>query len=134
MDSMLYYKGALDILTCGVIHAVDILRWMGGEAEKVCSDIASFPSGRDDAFNAIIKLQNGAVDFLLSNWPAEKRIWSVEMHSFGISAFAEPDEGAVVFKDNENEGEHIKTSDAGGERNYLNTADFSQRTDILSIV
>ncbi|HIE43979.1 MAG TPA: Gfo/Idh/MocA family oxidoreductase [Candidatus Omnitrophica bacterium] len=32
-----YYDGAIDILTSDAIHAVDVLRWIGGEVKKVSS-------------------------------------------------------------------------------------------------
>jgi len=34
-----YYNGAIDIVYCDAVHAVDTLRWMGGDVAKVVSDI-----------------------------------------------------------------------------------------------
>lgn len=106
-----YYGGAIDILTCDAIHAVDILRWMGGEVKKVSSDVENFYAEYDNAFNSLLKFENGAVGFLLTNWVVGKRIFQVEMHAKGISAFAEPDDKAIIYKDNKKEAEFLSTQE-----------------------
>lgn len=107
-----YYNGAVDVLTCDAIHAVDTLRWMGGEIKKISSDVENYHAEHDTAFNALVKFENGAVGMLLCNWVVGKRIFSVEMHSKGISAYAEPDDKAVIFKDDNKEGEEISNHEA----------------------
>lgn len=125
LNSPLYYRGVVDALTCDVIHAVDTLRWMGGEVEKVCSVISSFSSGNGDSFNAVIKFRNGAAGLLCANWSAGRRVFSVEMHSRCISSFSDPDEGSVVFRDNGKEGERMKSSDVAGGGEMYKYAGFS---------
>ncbi len=101
-----------DILTCDAIHAVDTLRWLGGEIKKISSDIEKFYAEYNNAFNALLKFENGTIGFLLTNWAAGKRIFSVEMHAKGISAFVEPDNKTVIYKDNKEEGEIFSTQKA----------------------
>lgn len=119
-----YYNGAIDILTCDAIHAVDMLRWIGGEVKKISSDVENFYAEYDNAFNALLKFENGAVGFLLTNWVVGKRIYSVEMHAKGISAYAEPDDKAVIYKDNEEKGEIISTAEIAGSDQLYKYAGF----------
>lgn len=119
-----YYGGAIDILTCDAIHAVDTLRWMGGEVKKISSDVENFYAGYNNAFNALLKFESGAVGFLLTNWVVGKRIFSVEMHAKGISAFAEPDDKAVIYKDNKEKGEVFSTQEIAGSEKIHKYAGF----------
>lgn len=109
-----YYKGAVDILTCDVIHAVDLLRWAGGEIEKISSTIDRYYSEQNNAFNALIKFKSGATGFLISNWAAGKREFSLELYSRGISAVVDPDRNAVLYKDNNEEGYTLTARTASG--------------------
>jgi len=60
-----YYRGASDVLSCDAVHAVDTLRWMsGGEAGAVASCVDSWYMDFDNAFNALIRFDNGAVGVL----------------------------------------------------------------------
>ena len=119
-----YYNGAIDILTCDAIHAVDILRWLGGEVKKVSSDVGNFYAEYNNAFNALLKFESGAVGFLFTNWAAGKRIFSVEMHAKGISAFAEPDDKTIIYKDNKEEGEIFSTQEAANSKEMHKYAGF----------
>ena len=119
-----YYGGAIDILTCDAIHAVDILRWMGGEVKKVSSDIENFYAEYDNTFNALLKFEGGAVGILLTNWVVGKRILRVEMHAKGISVFAEPDDKAIIYKDNKEEGEILPTKEVAQSNKEYKYAGF----------
>jgi len=53
-----YYSGAVDVLTSDVIHAVDTLRWMGGdEVSNVCSSVRRLFVPYDNSFNASARYQ-----------------------------------------------------------------------------
>lgn len=109
-----YYGGAVDILTCDAIHAVDNLRWMGGEVKKIVSKVDRFHAPVDNAFNALVEFESGAVGILLTNWVTGRRIYSVEMHAFNISAYAEPDDRALIYRDGSLEPEVILNTEAAG--------------------
>lgn len=98
-----YYDGAIDILTCDAIHAVDSLRWMGGEVKSVASDVRSIYAEYDNSFNALLKYENGATGVLLTNWVVGKRVHTFEMHAKGISAFVNGDDSAFIYSDNKEE-------------------------------
>lgn len=121
-----YYDGAIDILTCDAIHAVDTLRWICGEPEKIVSDIRAIGTSYDNSFNAFMKFKNGSVGFLNTNWTVGKRIFSIEMHSKGISAFVEPEVEARIFKDNEKVPELYKAEEYVGSDAFYKIAGFYQ--------
>ncbi|HOK55776.1 MAG TPA: Gfo/Idh/MocA family oxidoreductase [bacterium] len=109
--NFLYYNGAVDILTCDGIHAVDTLRWLCGEVKKIKSVIKSYFSNIPNAFNAIIEFEKGATGILLTNWTVGKRIHTFEIHSLGISAFVDCNDRAIIFKDNREEPEIFSAFD-----------------------
>jgi len=110
----LYFDGAVDLLTSDGIHAVDTLRWIGGEAEKVASDVRSCCVDYANSFNALIKFRNGCSGLLTTNWAVGKRVHAFEMHAKGISAFINPNEKAVIYSDDKEEGLVMTTEEASG--------------------
>ena len=119
-----YYDGAVDILTSDAIHAVDNLRWMGGEVKKVFSDVKKVDFDYHNMFNAMVQFENGSIGFLIANWRAGKRIFRVEMHGRGISAFVEPEARSVIYKDSNEDGEITAAKDAAGSAEFYKTAGF----------
>lgn len=109
-----YYAGAIDILTCDAIHAVDALRWMGGEVISVASDIRRLHAEYDNSFNALLRFENGATGFLLTNWVVGKRVHTFEMHAKGISAFVDGDDKAMIYRDNKAEAQMLDSREVAG--------------------
>jgi predicted dehydrogenase len=99
LDQPQYSDGAVDLLTYDAIHSVDTLRWLGGEVEKVVSDVswhyADYPSG----FNALVKFEGGATGHLLTSYKVGKRVHTFELHAKGISAFVDPGSVAHIYAD-----------------------------------
>ena len=99
-----YYRGAMDILTCDAIHAVDTLRYLcGGEVVSVASDVRRLDSDVINIHMALITFSTGATGVLLTNWMTGRRLFSVEIHSPGVSVFGDPEEGGNVYADNKAE-------------------------------
>lgn len=97
-----YYKGAIDMLTCDGIHAVDTLRYLcGGEVESVASDNRRLDAEHWTAHLAMIKFSSGATGLLLVNFMTGRRMFTVEVHTSGASFFGDPEEGGRLFADNE---------------------------------
>jgi len=113
-----YYQGAVDVLTCDAIHAVDTLRWMAGEVERVAGSVRSIYADYENSFNALIEFKNGCTGFLVTNWAVGKRIHTFEMHAKGISAFINPNEGAVIYSDNKDEGHAMRTDEVAGSHEF----------------
>lgn len=96
-----YYKGAMDMLTCDGIHAVDTLRYLcGGEVVSVASDSRRLDGGHWNIHLALVRFSSGATGLLLNNFMVGRRIFSVEIHAPGISFFGDPEEGGKLFADN----------------------------------
>jgi predicted dehydrogenase len=96
-----YYKGAMDMLTCDGIHAVDTLRYLcGGDVVSVASDSRRLDGGHWNIHLALVRFSSGATGLLLNNFMAGRRIFSVEIHAPGISFFGDPEEGGKLFADN----------------------------------
>jgi len=120
-----YYDGAIDILTCDCIHAVDLLRWMsGGEAKSVVGDVRCLHDNYETAFYAMVKFDNDVVGMLLGNWKTGGRVQTFEMHSHGASAFVEPDEGGTLIVDEEKQ--RFDTAEVAGSDELIMSHGFFQ--------
>lgn len=62
----------------------------------------------------LARFESGAVGILLTNWVTGRRIYSVEMHAYNISAYAEPDDRALIYRDGSLEPEVIRNTEAAG--------------------
>ncbi|MCK9266460.1 Gfo/Idh/MocA family oxidoreductase [bacterium] len=132
-----YYQGAIDILTCDAIHAVDILRWMGGDVKKVVSVVSNLFCDTPNRFCALMEFENGAAGYLSTNWISGKRTYSVEMHGKGIVAYADPEEDAKIFKDGQKEVDIIKAETFTGETDpdsYKNTGFFHENKHFIECI
>lgn len=130
-----YYNGAIDILTCDAIHAVDILRWMGGEVISLASDIRRLYAEYDNSFNAILKFENGATGFLLTNWVVGKRVHTFEMHAKGISAFVDGDNSAFIYRDNNELAQIINAREiAGSSETYKYYGFYSENRHFIDCI
>jgi len=98
-----YYRGAIDILHCDAIHAVDALRYYCGlsNVTNVTSEIRTLDCWYAVSFNAIVTFENGVVGVLLSNWRTGRRVFKFEFHAYGASGYADADGAAHVWKNNE---------------------------------
>jgi len=79
-------------LVLDVIHAVDLLRWIGGEVRRVHSltgQIYSSVEGHMNFYTAILEFEDGGVGILNSNRTAGGRVLRFEAHSKGISAYGD---------------------------------------------
>ena len=117
-----YYKGAIDILRCDCIHAVDTLRWMAGaDLADVVGDVRTLcDETYANAFNALMRFDNDCSGVLLGNWCVGKRVHTFEMHARGISAFVDCNSVAHVYSDNSEEGLTLSATEvAGSEENRV---------------
>ena len=97
-----YYRGAIDILHCDAIHAVDSLRYYCGLADvkAVASEVRNLDGWYPASFSAIVHFANDAVGILLTNWRTGGRLFKFEFHSCGASAFVDIDGQGKVYVDN----------------------------------
>ena len=52
---------------------------------------------------ALVTFSTGATGVLLTNWMTGRRLFSVEIHSPGVSVFGDPEEGGSVYADTNTE-------------------------------
>jgi virulence factor len=118
-----YYGGAIDMLTCDIIHAVDALRWMCGEATKVASTVRSRHTDYMNSFNALMEFDGGATGVLLSNFAVGARVHTFEMHTKGFSAYVDPNNKAVIY-DGTEDGVELGTEEAAGSQEHQKVYGF----------
>ncbi|HZO89476.1 MAG TPA: Gfo/Idh/MocA family oxidoreductase [Chthonomonadaceae bacterium] len=88
--SAIYYDGAVDVIGCDAIHAVDTLRYLaGGNVVHVASVVGQYDSPVPNAWNALVAFDNGVTGVLQSNWNVGGRMHCFEVHSPGYSAYVE---------------------------------------------
>jgi len=131
-----YYGGAIDILTCDAVHAVDSLRWLGGEVDRLASDIGRFGTDYPNSFNTLMKFESGAVGFLVANWAVGGRVHTWEIHAHGISAYVDPDTtGAHIHIENKpNEGHLDPVESAGSEERHIVYGFFGESRHFIDCI
>lgn len=91
--STAYYGGAIDCLACDAVHAVDLLRFMGGEVKSLEAAVSRFPlDGHCEVANswiAVVRFESGAVGELSAHWASAARALHFEMHNDQVSAVSE---------------------------------------------
>lgn len=109
-----YYNGAIDILSCDAVHAVDALRFMGGDVKKVVGEVCNQGISFDTRFNALVSFESGAAGVLMANWRVGGRVHQFEMHAEGISAYVNPNSHAEVYVEGSDKPKKITTQKAAG--------------------
>lgn len=100
-----YYRGAIDVLRCDAIHAVDALRYYCGlsDVKAVASDVRKLDSWFPVSFNALVYFENDTVGILHVNWRTGKRSLKFEFHAAGASAYVDADGVGEVWVPSEPE-------------------------------
>ncbi|MEM1558460.1 MAG: Gfo/Idh/MocA family oxidoreductase [Candidatus Bathyarchaeia archaeon] len=102
--------GRVSHLVADVIHAVDALRFMGGEVDEVTAYVCRFYADYMNSFNALVKFRNGCIGHLCSNYSSGGRVHYFEMHSKALYAFVnlpfEPEkQEALILRGGKSYGE-----------------------------
>lgn len=130
------YNGVIDILSCDAIHAVDTLRHLcGGDVTAVASDVRNLGANDYNAYCAIAKFSSGATGILHANWACGRRFFKVEMHGLGVSAYAEPDEGGMLYADDDTGGEAFDPAAcAGGSEDWRRLGFYHESRHFIDCV
>lgn len=133
-SSAVYYRGAIDILHCDAIHAVDALRWLSGsEPKRVTSLVSTYNDVVPNAFNALVQFESGATGTLHTNWNVGARTHTFEIHGPNISAFVDPDGTSVLHH-----GKEVTTFDfkevAGSEERHRNYGFYHESEHFINSV
>lgn len=113
-----YYDGPASMLILDGIHAVDTLRWLGGEVSNAVSMSGTWHTGYLNSFRALIRFRNGCTGSLSADWAAGRRLQTVEMHSEGISVFVDIDRTVVVYADDREEPEVVEVTKIAGSNDF----------------
>jgi len=135
-DAGAYYGGAIDILSCDAVHAVDALRFMGGDVVDCTSAVRYLGKKFATSWQAIVEFESGAIGVLLTNWQTGGRVHQFEMHSHGASAFIDPDVQAILHLNNKLKAEVITTQEAAGGRteNYHYYGFFGENRHFIDCI
>lgn len=99
-----YEKGGIEALTSDAIHAVDTVRYLcEGEVESVASDVRRLGAEHHTAHYALVKFSTGAVGAILTNFMCGRRMFTVEIHSPGVSCFGDLEEGGYIYANGKTE-------------------------------
>ena len=98
-----YYRGAIDILRCDAIHAVDALRYFAqlADVRHVASEVRTLDAWYPVSFNSLVHFENDVVGILQANWRTGRRVFKFEFHGLGASAYANIDGEGTVWSDNQ---------------------------------
>lgn len=95
-----YSRGGIEALTSDAIHAVDTVRYLcGGEVVSVASDVRRLGAEHHTAHYALVTFSTGAVGTIMTNFMCGRRMFTVEIHSPGISCFGDLEEGGCIYAD-----------------------------------
>jgi len=110
-DAYPYYRGAIDLLHCDAIHAVDALRYYAGLAEvrSVASEVRRLDCWYPVSFNALVCFANDVVGLLKINWRVGRRWFKLEFHACGASAMVDTDGEGAAWADGRNEPSFAST-------------------------
>jgi predicted dehydrogenase len=83
-----FFEGSVSAFVSDTIHAVDMMRWIaGGTPVKAATIQAQYYDDMPNAWNSIVKFDNGVTGILKANYKTGGRIHTFEIHGPGASAF-----------------------------------------------
>lgn len=88
-DKRPYYDGVASILIYDAIHAVDMLRWLGGEPEAIRAVTRESCKDQDTKYVALARFAGGCTGFLNCTWNSGTRTLSAELHGACSVAFVD---------------------------------------------
>ena len=80
-------------------HTIDLLRFFGGNIEKLSSFTGRVTEQEADQFSVSLKFCNGAVGSYISNWYSPGG-WTINLYGKGISVIFKPLESGYYLNDN----------------------------------
>jgi len=70
-------------------HAVDLLRWAGGDVKNVHSYVSKHYCDETNTYNALVEFESGAIGIFNANRASGARIHNIELHSKYTWAFVD---------------------------------------------
>ncbi len=129
IDSSPYYRGAIGMLRCDMIHAVDMMRHLGGEVIELANYNRCIGTDYVNSCNAIARFDSGRVGVMQTTWGAGRRFFTIEIHGHGISVFVDPDSHGILYSHDYPDGKRYTPAEIAGSDEYLNKVGFARETD-----
>ncbi len=76
------------------IHAVDAMRWLGGEVKALHSAVRAVEGVDPNTFAVLMEFESGAMGLLHAGWATGPRVHSFELHAVGASAYVDTNKQA----------------------------------------
>ncbi len=90
-------RGGVSAFISDTIHAIDLIRWMaGGKAVAAAMVEAQYDDEVPNAWNGIIRFDNGVTGVLKANYRTGGRVHRFEAHGAGISAYIDVGMGEEI--------------------------------------
>jgi predicted dehydrogenase len=83
-----FYNGCASAFVCDTIHAIDILSWIANsEPANAATVISCVNSPVENAWNSVIRFENGIQAVLKANYQTGGRVHTFELHGPNASAY-----------------------------------------------
>jgi virulence factor len=121
-----YY--GMNILRTDVIHAIDVLRWLGGEPVEVISVNQQAFADWENSHAALLQFHTGAVGLLAACRTAGSRYERFEIHGRGISAYIRAPEVAEIRTEGQSEPLILRGEELAGTADPRLTYGYADET------
>lgn len=131
-----YYDGQIDAIGCDAIHSVDFLRFAtDGDAESVASLVSAYGADEPDAWQALVRFDNGASGVLHTFWNCGGRQHLFELHAVGASAYIDPDGRTTLKAEKGNVIEELDSKGTGDrDEMYLSYGHLAQAQHFIDCI
>lgn len=89
--------GGCDVVYLDAIHAIDALRWLGGDVKVVHPAVRAVEGENPNTFAAMLEYESGALGLLHTSWVAGARVHTFQIHAIGASAYVDADTCARIL-------------------------------------
>jgi len=121
-----YYE-SYSWLPVDVIHTVDTIQFMGGEAQAVVANNRKvFGSPYANDYSALLSLAHGTCGILLANYASGARYERFEVHGRGIAAYIRAPQEALIYWDGVAEPEVLSGPELAGSEAFHHTYGYFQ--------
>lgn len=90
------------LLFANSIHCIDLLRYFGGDVDKVVATASQWDEAQNNSFGALMKFQNGASGHYIAHWMSPAS-WSVTLYGMGRRVSLDPLEKGVLMDSDRSE-------------------------------
>jgi predicted dehydrogenase len=123
------WDGSCDLLYGDAIHFVDLLRFLGGEAQRVAAVTRrTGGAGHPTSHTALLTFDSGMVALLKTAWTVGSRLQDLELHGPSIICRARLEHGTDVWTDGSNEPQHHPAAEEAGGDDMQRICGFFQET------